>query len=174
VVNQPRSWLPTFVVVVFIPFVVLGALPFHTATPAQFILPAAFAVLLALCIWAETVTGSRSVRIPTSSGRIVVTWRTAFFRKRRVEFPLERFHSVVSYNQPARYPRTRVELVCSDGARSLLLASYPADSASKSFWSVPRDTEASEACKIRLSVARSCGLRDGGFLGHRYPGEQVL
>jgi hypothetical protein len=156
------------------PVVALGVFPIQTVSAAQFILPGAFAALLVFTVWVSMVVGTRVVCINPSSGSVEVTWRTATLRKRRATFALGQFKAVVSYNQPGRYARTRVELNSLAGDHSLLLATYPAGSVAKSFWSVPRDVESGEARSTRISVARACGLRDDGFVGLRIPGAQLL
>ena len=174
VVHQPRSWVTPVVLVLFLPAVVLASMPAGTATKGHLLMIGFFCFLLLASVWVQAVAGQRSVRVLRESGNVEVTWRTAAFRPRRAQFPLHMFSSVVSYNQPGRYPRTRVELVAASGAQALLVASYPAGSVAKSFWSLPRDAEADAARSARLSVARASGLVDAGVLGNRLPGVQLL
>lgn len=174
VVHQPRSWIAPGVLALFMPVVILAAMPAGTAAKGQLLIIAVFGTLLALSLWVQAVAGLRSVRILLEAGIVEVSWRTAAFRSRHAQFPLTMFRSVVSYNQPGRYPRTRVELCAASGPEALLVASYPAGSIAGSFWSFPRDAEAEGARNARLSIARSSGLIDGGFLGNRLAGAQLL
>jgi hypothetical protein len=57
---------------------------------------------------------------------------------------------------------------------ALAIARFPAASVASSFWSVPRDVESDAARNLRTAIARATGLQDGGFLGNRWPGAQML
>lgn len=127
-------------------------------------------------IWMLVIDATRSVHIDPATAKVEVAWRTATFRWRRAEFPLERFASVVSYwIRNGRSDVGRVELVTASGRQFLLLASCPVTYRGNSFWNLnPQPKESDEARCIRESVAQATGLKDEGYVGLRDLGEQLL
>jgi hypothetical protein len=175
VINQPRTWVPSAILLLLLSLFVLSALPESSNTSRHMFGITSVGALLALSVWIQLVVGARSVRISLAEQQVVVSWRNVFFIQRRAEFPLSQFGSVVSCIERWSRPLNRVELLTTTGSRALLLAQFPAAYESGSFWGLfARETEAEDARNLRLSVARTCGLVDGGFIGKRISGAQVL
>jgi len=172
--SQPRSWLSPAVLFLFLPAFVLGASPLDIASGRQLIGLGLYVLLLCTVIWFKAVAGTRQVRVLPEEGVVRITWRNALFHVKRAEFALKQFQSVVSYVAPGRFPTTRVELIDTSGTHALLIATFPADSVASRFWSLPRDGEGDSPRNLRISVSRASGLKDGGFLGKRLPGAQLL
>lgn len=173
-ISQPRSWLSPAVLLLFLPAFLFGASPLGSASDRQLIGVGLYVLLLLTVVWSKLVTGMRQVRVVREEGTVRITWRTAFFRAKHAELPLNLFQSVVSYVVPSRFPVARVELVDTSGTRALLIATFPPGSVASSFWSFPRDGEGEASRNLRISVSRATGLKDGGFLGGRLPGAQLL
>jgi hypothetical protein len=172
--SQPRSWVSPAVLLLFLPAFLLGARPLGSASDRQLIGLGLYVLLLCTVIWAKFVGGMRQVRVVPEEDIVRITWRNALFRAKRAEFSLKLFRAVVSYVVPGRFPATRVELIDTSGTRALLIAAFPAASVASSFWSFPREGEGESPRNLRTSVSRATGLEDGGFLGNRLPGAQLL
>lgn len=172
--RQPRSWVSPVVLLLFLPMFLLGASPLATASARQIVGLGLYVLFLCIVVWFKFVAGTREVRVLPAEGTVRITWRNGLFRARHAEFPLNMFRTVVTYVVRDRFPTTRVELIDNSGARALLVASFPADSVASGFWGFPREGEGESPRNLRISVARAAGLGDGGFLGYRWPGAQLL
>jgi hypothetical protein len=172
--TQPRSCVSPVVLLLFLPVFLLDASPLDFASDRQLIGLGLYVLLVCAVLWAKLVAGTRVVRVAPEEDTVRITSRNALFRARHAVFPLNLFRSVVSYVVPGRFATVRVELIDASGTRALLLATFPAASVASSFWSFPRDGEGESPRNLRISISRLTGLQDGGFLGNRWPGAQVL
>lgn len=123
------------------------------------------ACLLVPVAWIALLGRSRTILVDPERRMLVVRWRSALFRRRQAELPLERFAHVVSYHPFATPPAIVVALVERTGDRELVVAGFSAAYRGRSFWSLPRPVEGQEARQLRTTLAARLGLADGGYRG---------
>src|SRR5690348_6706293 len=99
----------TIAAVVIGALVVLGAMPFESATPTHRMASLLMLGCLALLPLIEQYRNQRHVEV--DAGKRVVIVGNRLHRAGRRAYPFDRFASVRSFNTRARSARTRLELV---------------------------------------------------------------
>ncbi|HZY17516.1 MAG TPA: hypothetical protein VFE82_03495 [Ramlibacter sp.] len=113
---------------------------------------------------------SRQVYLDSDSRRIIIEWRNILLAKRRKEFLLDRFGSVLSYYAISKSHDNWVCLMEHAGKRGVHIASYDFTRNPRSFWDLaPPVVESEGARELRTQLSSSLGLRDDGFVPARWP-----
>ena len=123
--------------------------------------------------WSQAIERLRRCEIDPANRKVTVHTLTMWFAPKVQSYSLDQFGAVRSYLVGHKRVDCHVELVTKPGGEGLLLATFPPNSTSTSFWSIPKDSEPATAQTLRQRVAGQCGLEDQGFLGRRWPGAQL-
>ncbi|MEO5793923.1 MAG: hypothetical protein ABIP34_02515 [Rhodoferax sp.] len=142
-----------------------GILTFHVyGLGAPTALFAFVVVLLSYEAWNEFRLNQREVRIDVSN-RVVLLHEMTFLRKKRVRtFLADGFFAVVSYIGPGKSPIVYVELMTRDSRYGLRITEFPVTK-----WM----EEPPEVQQLRVQLSIVLGLKDGGFLGGRFPLQRI-
>lgn len=139
----------------------MGILTFHVyGLGAHTALFPYVVVLLGGFAWSEFRLNQREIHIDASN-RVISIHEITFLRQKRVStFAVDSFYAVVSYMGPGNSPVACVELMTQDSRYGLRISEFQVTA-----WMA----EPPEAQQLRAQLSTMLGLKDGGFLGGRFP-----
>lgn len=172
-VHAANSYFSAYLLLGFLVATSAGALVGHEVDPAKLGAASVLGCLGFVALWVKSVQGKRWVEIDASRNQVSIRTVSPFFSPRTIHYPLSTFGAIRSYITVGRYPRNLVELVTQSGGEALLVAVLPPSNGAKSFWSMPSETENSQAATLRQQIAAYASLMDQGFLGSRLTGAQL-
>lgn len=148
------------------PFVFVGLSYLHSGewNKVPLITGAIFLLVPIFGGWSQAIERLRRCEIDPANRKVTVHTLTMWFAPKVQSYSLDQFGAVRSYLVGHKRVDCHVELVTKPGGEGLLLATFPPNSTSTSFWSIPKDS-ASHRANVATKGGRAVRSRRPRLFG---------
>lgn len=171
--RDQTSYIPVYMLAGALALEVLRVLALEEWTESRLVIMLLLALATLATWWIKAVQSHRRTEINPQTRQVTTHAVTAGFSPIKNHYPLDQFCEVRSYTTIGRFPKNHVELVMKSGGRALIVATFTPSVESRSFWSIPKESESAMAMQLRKEIASRCGFTDRGFLGSRLTGALI-